>query len=151
MLACTYYNIAIYCNVCILQYIAIHVHIYVHTGYTIVMWVWYFFVILVCTYIQHIFVMYAVLVLLESLSITKYAVTRLVTITVAPMFPISGLFQSKEKFAVYLDRSRYIRSRNILWDHVISNPWEVNSNSQVFARCSTTEKANSGFPTLFSL
>ena len=68
------------------------------------------------------FVMYAVLVLLESLSITKYAVTRLVTITVAPMFPISGLFQSKETFASYLDRSRYIRSRNILWDHVISNP-----------------------------
>ena len=52
------------------------------------------------------FVMYAVLVLLESLSITKYAVTRLVTITVAPMFPISGLFQSQETFASYLDRSR---------------------------------------------
>ena len=48
------------------------------------------------------FVMYAVLVLLESLSITKHAVTRLVTITVAPMFPISGLFQSKETFASYI-------------------------------------------------
>ena len=38
------------------------------------------------------FVMYAVLVLLESLSITKHAVTHLVTITVAPMFPINVFF-----------------------------------------------------------
>ena len=58
------------------------------------------------------FVMYAVLVLLESLSITKHAVTRLVTITAAPMFLINVFFLNKKShLVIYIDLD--IMARNL--------------------------------------